>query len=81
MMKRFLRGLQQQVPPYEASLERHCHMPTSSSMQFILLTAEVTKVEKTLQDIRSGNLPDFTRPTTTLPDRMRFQSGNLFLPA
>ena len=27
--------------------------------------AEFTKVEKTLQDIRFGNLPDFTRPTTT----------------
>ena len=38
----------------------------------ILDLTEFAKVENTLQDISSGNLPDFTRPTTTLPDRMRF---------
>lgn len=31
--------------------------------------AEFTKVDETLQDIRSGNLSDFTRPTTFLLDR------------
>ena len=33
---------------------------------------EFAKVDETLQDIRSGNLLDFTRPTTTLLDRMPF---------
>ena len=30
------------------------------------------KVDESLQDIRSGNLLDFTRPTTILPDRRPF---------
>ena len=32
--------------------------------------AEFAKVVETLQDIRSGDLPVFTRPTTTLPDQI-----------
>ena len=31
---------------------------------------EFTKVSETLQDIRSSDLPGFTRPTTALPDRI-----------
>ena len=46
-----------------------------------VIITDFTKVERTLQDIRSGNFPDSTRPTTTFPDRMRFQNGDLFLPA
>ena len=40
-------------------------------------TAEFTKVAEPLQDIRSGNLSDFTRPTTLLPDRIQFQKASV----
>ena len=42
---------------------------------FIRRFSEFAKVGETLQDIRSGDLPDFTRPTTTLPDRIYCDKG------
>ena len=43
-------------------------MPKVYQIPHPLRLPEFAKNDETLQDIQSGNLPDFTRPTTTLLD-------------